>query len=117
MTFFRYVRTTPSIGIGGTWTGTITDDLPTTTRPDRYKLHPLFMRHLLVRSTLTDTEFDVTVTDYESIPIRVFTTATQVVNDLTLTPIMGETTVTISNVAVNADTFTVLVVLEENPGE
>lgn len=117
MTFYRYTRITPTVNIAGTWTGTLTDDLPTIDRPDRYKLHPMFMRHLIVRSADPTTTFDVTVTDYESIPIRKFTTATEVVNDLTLTPIMGETTITIDNVAVNNDTFTVLAILEENPGE
>ena len=113
MTFFRYKRTpTPSAGV---WSGYITDDLPETNRPDRYKLHPMFMRQLVIRSASSDTTFNAWLTDYEGIVIRKWTTATEVINDLTLTPIMGKTQITIDSASADEE-FTVLAVLEERPG-
>lgn len=60
-----------------------------------------YMEQLYVRSTTNTTTFDVHVIDYAGRKIRTFTTATEIVNDLTSTPVTGVVTIKILNGSVD----------------
>jgi hypothetical protein len=63
----------------------------------------------MVRSATDTTTFDVIIEDEEGFEIRRFITATEIVNDLTPTPIRGYITIKIRNASVD-ELFKVLLV-------
>lgn len=74
-----------------------------------HRMNPRFIRQILVRSTTSTTTFDVLIFDEEGVQIRRFITATEIVNDLTPTPIRGYITIAIANASVD-EPFEVLLI-------
>ena len=103
---FRWHKTVAiTLGAGENWRGIPTQDLGAS-----YKMRPAVMSQCYVRSASTDTTFDVIVEDDHGYEIRRFLTCTEVCNDLTLTPIIGDIKIKIENASASED-FKVLVTL------
>lgn len=85
---------------GGSWSGNTLKRVPPQS----------ILRHIFVKSASALTTFDVLIYDRDNIPIRRFGGATQIVNDLTPTPVTdgGPITVSIENSSAD-ENFIVLV--------
>jgi hypothetical protein len=99
-----YKEFTPS---GGNWS------YSTATEFINFRMTPRFIRQVLVRSASNDTTFDVEVEDENGLDIRRFTTVTEVVNDVTPTPILGHITLRVKNASVDEPFKALLVFCDE----
>ena len=113
MLFYR-LRANPTAS-GGTWSVKLSDMLPSayvTKQPSQLVFQPMLTRQIYVKATTPGNTYDLTVTDYEGIEIRRFVNISQVYNDLTETPIVGDITFTVTGSDAD-EAFTLLVIVED----
>lgn len=104
------IRKTPTVS-GGAWEFSTRDEYAS---PD-YKMTPRFLSQIYVRAATATTTFDVLIIDENDFQIRRFITATEFVNDLTPTPIVGHIKIRIQNSTVD-EAFQVLLIFTDNSG-
>lgn len=114
MLFYRY-KATPTAA-AGTFSVKLSDGLPikySQIQPRQIQFTPMIMRQCLIRSASALTTFNATLYDFEGLPIRKWTGATQVINDLTETPIMGDVTLTVDTSSADEAYAVLLIVADE----
>ena len=114
MLFYR-LRVDP-IAAAATWSVKLSTLLPSayvSIQPQQLVFQPMLMRQLYVKAATVGNTYDLTVTDYEGIEIRKFTAISQVYNDLTETPIVGDVTFTVTGSDLD-EAFTLLVIVQDD---
>jgi hypothetical protein len=117
MLFYRLKATPTSTGGAGssTWSVKLSALLPSAyvnIQPKQLVFQPMLIRQLLIRSASDDTTYNAKLTDFDGIDIRRWDTVTEVVNDLTETPIVGDVTISIDTGSVD-EAYTLLCIIED----
>lgn len=100
--FYRFYKTpTPS---AGSWSAKVSSDFDAA-----YKMQPRILRQILVRSASASTTFNAVLVDDNGVQIRRFLGATEISNDLTPTPILGDIEIQITGASVD-EQFQVLMI-------
>lgn len=86
---------------GGSWSG------------NTIKINASLLRQVYIRSASVGTTFDAWLIDYKDRKVRSWTTATEVINDLTPQPVEGILTVVIDNASAD-EAFEVFLCFSEN---
>jgi hypothetical protein len=73
----------------------------------------MLFKQIYVKATTVGNTYDLTLTDFENIEIRKFTDISQVYNDLTETPIIGDVTFTVTGSDFD-EQFTLLAIVADD---
>lgn len=113
MLFYRFSDT--QTAVAGVWSVKLSKGLPLKyidIQSPGLTFQPQMIAQVLIRSASTDTTYNATLTDFEGHVIRTWTLATEVVNDLTPTPVMGDVTLAVNTSSAD-EAFKILVILND----
>jgi hypothetical protein len=82
-------------------------------QPNQLVFQPMLMRQIYCKAATVGNTYDLTVTDFDNIEIRKFSDISQVYNDLTQTPIVGDITFTVTGSDVD-EQFTLLCIVQDD---
>jgi len=100
----------------GTWSARLSDMLPSgykSVQPRQLQFPPMLFRQVYCKAATVGNVYDLTITDYEDIQIRRFIDVSQIANDLTETPIVGDVTFTVTGSDL-MEGFTLLAIVQDD---